>query len=510
MCKLTLRKIDESNGYLDCEDYGLIMDVYEAYSYYMEGYMWHPLFKNKRWDGKIRLIKLNNRSFPLGLANNIKTMFGDKIEFDEEVEASFDSKYKEEEIKDYFSNFRFYCKNKEIYPRDDQMYAVVRSIQMNRCINICPTSFGKSLSIFLEYLWHRKFNRKCLIVVPSVDLTEQFKNDILDYCTDENGKLVPWVPKIHNIHGGKTKAVPNDANIVISTWQSIHSIIKTDSRFLEQFDVLILDECHKGSAKVLQTICMQAVTIKYRTGWTGSLKENSINSLLIEGLFGPIEVITDLKTLMDHDVVAQMKIVAAIFRYSEEESKHVIGLNYQQEIEYIEHNKRRIEKMCSIAGAMNSFGIILYSHISHGRKIYDELRKKYPERNIYLVHSGVYVCNDQKYSSIEEMKPLMESDPNGIVVAIFSIFSTGISIKNIRFIVFGITTKSFVRTVQSIGRALRVREDKNKAILIDIVDNFSIVKRKKDKLNYSMKHFSERFKIYSSLKLDYIMKEISM
>ena len=75
---------------------------------------------------------------------------------------------------------------------------------------------------------------------------------------------------------------------------------------------------------------------------------------------------------------------------------------------------------------------------------------------------------------------------------------------------FGITTKSFVRTVQSIGRALRVREDKTKALLIDIVDNFSVTKRKKPKLNYSMKHFAERFKIYNGLKLDYIMKEINI
>ena len=437
-------------------------------------------------------------------------MFGDKVEFDEEVESSFDSRHSEEEIKDFFSGYRFYCKQKEIFPREDQMHAVVRAIQMNRCVNICPTSFGKSLSIFLEYLWHRKYNHRCLIIVPSVDLTEQFKNDILDYCTDESGNETEWTPKMHNIHGGSTKKIPSGTDIVISTWQSIHSIIKTDPRFLEQFDVLILDECHKGSAKVLQSICMQATTIKYRTGWTGSLKENSINSLLIEGLFGPIEVITDLKTLMDQDVVAQMKVVATIFKYPEEESKLVIGLNYQQEIEYIEHNKRRTEKICSIAGAMNSFGIILYSHISHGTKMYEMLRRKYPDRNIYLVHSGMYVCNDRKYSSIEEMKPLMEQDENGIVVAIFSIFSTGISIKNIRFIIFGITTKSFVRTVQSIGRALRIREDKTKALLIDVVDNFSIVKRKKPKLNYSMKHFSERFKIYNGLKLDYIMKEINI
>lgn len=510
MCKLTLKKLDESNGYLDSEDYGIVMDVYEAYSYYMDGYMWHPLFKNKRWDGKIRLVKLNNRSFPLGLAPNIKKMFGDRIEFSDEVDASFNSGYEENEVKDFFSTYKFFSKCKEIFPREDQIYAVVRAIKMNRCVNICPTSFGKSLSIFLEYLWHKKFNRRCLIIVPSVDLTEQFKNDILDYCTDEDGNLLSWTPKMHNVHGGSTKKIPDGVDIVISTWQSIHSIIKTDHRFLEKFDVLILDECHKGSAKVLQNICMQASTIKYRTGWTGSLKENSINSLLIEGLFGPIEVITDLKTLMDQDVVAQMKIVATIFKYSEEESKLVVGLNYQQEIEYIEHSRKRTEKMCSIAGAMNTFGIILYSHISHGKKIYQELRKKYPERNIYLVHSGVYVCNDRKYANIEEMKPIMESDRNGIVVAIFSIFSTGISIKNIRFIIFGITTKSFVRTVQSIGRALRIRADKTKALLIDIVDDFSIIKRKKPKLNYSMKHFAERFKIYNGLKLDYIMKEINL
>lgn len=75
---------------------------------------------------------------------------------------------------------------------------------------------------------------------------------------------------------------------------------------------------------------------------------------------------------------------------------------------------------------------------------------------------------------------------------------------------FFVPIKSFISTVQSIGRVLRVSKKKTKALLIDIVDDFSYKKRTKLSQNYAVKHFGERFSIYNVNQFDYKIKTINI
>ena len=74
-----------------------------------------------------------------------------------------------------------------------------------------------------------------------------------------------------------------------------------------------------------------------------------------------------------------------------------------------------------------------------------------------------------------------------------SIFSTGINIKNLPFIIFVDGGKSFIRTLQSIGRGLRLHENKPKLIVFDIFDN----------LKYSTRHAQQRQLFYDEEKIDW-------
>ena len=56
--------------------------------------------------------------------------------------------------------------------------------------------------------------------------------------------------------------------------------------------------------------------------------------------------------------------------------------------------------------------------------------------------------------------------------------------------------KSRIRTLQSIGRALR-KVDDTEAVLYDIVDDLTNERKRQ---NFSLKHFKERFAIYKSEK----------
>jgi len=64
---------------------------------------------------------------------------------------------------------------------------------------------------------------------------------------------------------------------------------------------------------------------------------------------------------------------------------------------------------------------------------------------------------------------------------------------------FASPSKSRIRNLQSIGRGLRIGDNKETATLFDIVDDFRIGKF----VNYTLKHFVERVKIYDEEKFAY-------
>jgi type I site-specific restriction endonuclease len=92
----------------------------------------------------------------------------------------------------------------------------------------------------------------------------------------------------------------------------------------------------------------------------------------------------------------------------------------------------------------------------------------------------------------------MEANDNVICIAISKIFSTGINIKNIHNIIFATPGKAKVKLIQSIGRGLRLHENKDILKVIDISDN----------LHYANKHMRKREDLYNSEKLNYEIRRI--
>jgi superfamily II DNA or RNA helicase len=100
----------------------------------------------------------------------------------------------------------------------------------------------------------------------------------------------------------------------------------------------------------------------------------------------------------------------------------------------------------------------------------------------------------------------MEKENDAIVVASFGTFSTGINIRNLHNIIFASPSKSRIRNLQSIGRGLRQAEGKDRATLYDIADDLRLNKS----LNYTLKHFVERTKIYNEEKFPFKIYKIGL
>jgi superfamily II DNA or RNA helicase len=63
-----------------------------------------------------------------------------------------------------------------------------------------------------------------------------------------------------------------------------------------------------------------------------------------------------------------------------------------------------------------------------------------------------------------------------------------------------------IRTLQSIGRGLRLGDDKEEAVLYDISDDL----RTKSWTNHTMNHFAERIRIYTDENFKYTLFPIEI
>ena len=140
----------------------------------MPGAKFMPTYKNKYWDGKIRLFNIQNGQIYVGLLDKI-------IQFCKDHEYTYQFKENEyyglpfevneniskEGVKDYVTSISKYK------PRDYQVDGIYDALKYNRKLLISPTASGKSLMIYgiVRYYVERKQNT--LIVVPTTSLVEQ-------------------------------------------------------------------------------------------------------------------------------------------------------------------------------------------------------------------------------------------------------------------------------------------------------------------------------------------------
>jgi superfamily II DNA or RNA helicase len=176
---------------------------------------------------------------------------------------------------------------------------------------------------------------------------------------------------------------------------------------------------------------------------------------------------------------------------------------YQEEIQYLISNENRNKFIKNLAVSLGNNTLILYQMVDkHGQILYDMIKdtKNIGDRKVFFIHGGTDVTDR------EEVRRIMEIENDAIVVASFGTFSTGINIRNLHNIIFASPSKSRVRNLQSIGRGLRQSEGKEKAILYDIADDL----RYKKHMNFTLKHFVERIKIYNEEKFPFKIYKIGL
>lgn len=298
----------------------------------------------------------------------------------------------------------------------------------------------------------------------------------------------------------KIEIVEESPNLIISTWQSLYKLPK---EYFEQFDFIIGDEAHLFKAQSLTTIMSSCTNARYRIGLTGTLDGTKTHKLVLEGLFGPVEQVTTTRKLIDSGKVADFEIKCLVLKHDDAICKEMKGKEYKDEIAYLVLNESRNKFIKNLALSLGTNTLILYQYVDkHGKILYDLIAgaKNIKDRKVFFIHGGV----DAEMR--EEVRRITEEEKDAIIVASYGTFSTGINIKNLHNIIFASPSKSRVRNLQSIGRGLRQSEGKDKATLYDIADDLRVGKH----MNFTLRHFVERVKIYNDEKFDYKLYKIGL
>lgn len=372
--------------------------------------------------------------------------------------------------------------------RDYQSRIVDECLRFGRGVTILATAGGKTLTIasLIESVYREHRNLKCLIIVPDLGLVNQTYSDFREYGTTFLSSR--WTG---------SNELNLSSNVIIANTGILQSS-KSDVEWTQDIDLLIIDEVHKLRRDNKINKIIKKIRTPKKFGFTGTMPEQRIDQWNIVGKIGPVLYERNSFQLRKDQYVANASIQVLKLEYNDKppsfpKDRYDPIAKFRREQEFLAKSKFRNGIISKLAKKFDNNSLIMVDHIAHGEELYGILRAECKDKQVFFIRGDVPIEDRDK------VKKLMEKEKNLVCIAISKIFSTGINIKNLHYIVFASGGKAKVKIIQSIGRGLRLHKDKEGVIIIDIAD----------KLKYSYQHYMKRIKLYKSERIKYGVKTIT-
>ncbi|ATG86400.1 DNA helicase [Lactobacillus phage LpeD] len=258
---------------------------------------------------------------------------------------------------------------------------------------------------------------------------------------------------------------------------------QTAKDYLEKVKVTFVDECQHASADSYQKIFKYLGNSRVKIGLTGTLdKDKKVEYIKIKSILGSVICSIDNDYMIKLGVSARPHIKLVNFSKPEDLEDMVekqmpsntppnqatllkYQLTYQSGIvENDERNKLISTLAGKLAGLDNGAILIVVNSIQHGENIAN-----------FLKEQGTEYAFIRGENSSEEREDILSKVTSGDIKVLIGskVMDEGVDIPNIRYMVYASAGKSFVQTLQRIGRLLRISADKHEVFIFDIVDRNS-------------------------------------
>ena len=126
MTDINVSKIDEVDLKIECDD-SIAKELNQFFTFYVPNYEFTPAYKNKKWDGKIRLFNVYSRKLYIGLLDYL-------IQFSKDRNYTIDHDITNtkpitlEEVSDIVNELKLETRGSSITPYDYQINAIHHAI----------------------------------------------------------------------------------------------------------------------------------------------------------------------------------------------------------------------------------------------------------------------------------------------------------------------------------------------------------------------------------------------
>jgi len=462
----------------------------KLFSFDVPGARYLPSVRLGRWDGKVSFFSLGGSSY-INLLEEIIPVI-DRAGYDIEVE----------DTRDYLTSFTFDMVKEDTYSstlwpkghpvegtpimlRDYQVEIVNNFLANPQCLQEIATGAGKTLMTASLSKSVEAYGRS-IVIVPNISLVTQTEADYVNMGLDVG------------VYFGGRKEIGKTHTIC--TWQSLNVLLKntkagagdtTIGEFLEGVICVIVDEVHQAKADALKTLLTGVMSkIPIRWGLTGTIPKAKFESQALLVSLGPVIGTLAASTLQEQGVLANCH-VNIIQLQDQVEFKE-----YQTELKYLVSNDERMTAIAAQISKVNRTGntLVLVDRIEAGEILLSKLAGYST-----LKDDVVFVSGGTKSSTRTEQYEDVATATNKIIIATYGVAAVGINIPRLFNVVLIEPGKSFVRTIQSIGRGLRMASDKDFVQITDITSS----------CKFSKRHLTQRKAFYKDAKYPFDVTKIN-
>jgi len=481
-CKLVIK--DEVNIKLEGLPVEVRRKLSNTFKYEDPTARYRPAYKLGRWDGTVTLFGLGGSGYLHQLPKILEVLESNGVDVEDVEDFRSNIEIKFPEISTDFWGAKTWPKGhryegEPIRLREDQVEVINKFLKHPQCLQEIATGFGKTITTATLSKVCEPYGRT-ITIVPNKSLVEQTEEDFIN-CGLDVGVYYGDRKELNRTH-------------TICTWQSLNVLDKKNKDaldnlqmdvFLKDLTAIIVDECHAIKDlnilhKLLTTVFKN---IPIRWGLTGTIPEEEYKQMGLFTAIGPQIGILTAKELQDKGVLAQCHVTVL---QTQETLQYG---NYQEELKHLLTNDQRLTWMAGIIEEIANSGntLVLVDRIETGQKLYNQLS------------DSVFISGEMKSQDRREHYKEINFSDNKIMVATYGTTSTGINISRIFNLVLVEAGKSFVRTIQSIGRGLRMADDKDRVEIYDLCS----------RMKFSNNHLNKRKQFYNKAQYPYVIKKIT-
>ena len=480
MSKCTIIIRDEVNVKLEGLDPSTRRKCSDKLKFFLPHAFHMPAYKLGRWDGTVRFCDVGGRTYlnllddvlPVIIEQGYEIVIDDRrenelMEFDHVTENFWDGVvWPEGHIN----------AGEPIMLRDYQVDVINQFISAPQCLQEIATGAGKTIMTATMSKLVEKYGRS-IIIVPNKDLVRQTFEDY------ENCGLDAGVYFGDKKDIGKTHT--------ICTWQSLNSLLKKTKKgeaniqdFIEDVCCVIVDETHQAKADVLKDLLTGVfANVPIRWGLTGTIPKSDWENASLRSSLGEVINRLSAKELQDQGVLANCHVNIV------QTQETAIYTNYQNEMTFLLEDKKRLDYVSEMIKEISQTGntLVLTNRIKNGEALQE------------LIDGAEFVQGSMAVTDRKDAYNEINEGTNTITIATYGVAAVGINIPRIFNLVLLEPGKSFVRVIQSIGRGVRMAEDK------DFVQIWDVTSRCK----FSKRHLTERKKYYKEASYPFTIDKIT-